>query len=290
MLINVAISGRRPGSICVNDIPVLYSTILSWLRPLYVFVIINILIITIAATSCFHHHTNHNKVQSQPLDHLPPFTVPPMIVYEDVNTLPEVSTVVYEDENPIIDDEPVVVDDKEVLVVNEAEDIHEVTRSTWQSPMEKVQTEFVFPVREKPLPGSRFAGQWKLTAKVNPEGARSLRVSKPKKYETLESTWKKITDGRHIPLNRHLKKSDTFENHNQHELKLDYNAMKKLETFNDRTDHVLASRKLRKEGSPSQDELNRRVEAFIKKFYDDLRIQRQESLQRDMDMMNRGAE
>nr|GFA50497.1 hypothetical protein CTI12_AA402100 [Tanacetum cinerariifolium] len=72
-------------------------------------------------------------------------------------------------ENPIIDDEPVVVDDKEVLVVNEVEDIHEVTRSTWQSPMEKVQTEFVFPVREKPLAGSRFAGQRKLTAKVNLE-------------------------------------------------------------------------------------------------------------------------
>nr|GFB68276.1 hypothetical protein CTI12_AA402100 [Tanacetum cinerariifolium] len=66
-----------------------------------------------AATSCFHHHTNHNEVQSQPLDHLPPVTVPPMIVYEDVNTLPEVSKMVYEVENPIIDDEPVVVDDKE---------------------------------------------------------------------------------------------------------------------------------------------------------------------------------
>nr|GFC96874.1 hypothetical protein CTI12_AA402100 [Tanacetum cinerariifolium] len=115
----------------------------------------NTLIITIAATSCFHHH---NKVQSQPLDHLPAVTVPPMIVYEDVNTLSEVSTMLYEVENPIIDDELVVVDDKEILVVNEAEDIHEVTRSMWQSPMEKVQTEFVFPVREKPLAGFRFAG------------------------------------------------------------------------------------------------------------------------------------
>nr|GFC09428.1 hypothetical protein [Tanacetum cinerariifolium] len=92
-----------------------------------------------------------------------------MIVYEDVNTLSEVSTVVYEVKNPIIDDEPVVVDDKEVLVVNEAKDIHEVTRSMWQSPMEKVPTEFVFPVREKPLAGFRFAAQRKLTAKVNPE-------------------------------------------------------------------------------------------------------------------------
>nr|GFD45363.1 CFE protein [Tanacetum cinerariifolium] len=72
--------------------------------------------------------------------------------------------------------------------------------------------------------------------------------------------------------------------------KLDYNAMKKLETFNDHTDRVLASQKFRKEGSPSQDELNQRAEAFIKKFYDDLRSQRQESLQRYMDIMNRVAE
>nr|GEX90421.1 CFE protein [Tanacetum cinerariifolium] len=217
----------------VNDIPLLYSTILLWLRPLYVFVIINTLIITIAATSCFHHHTNYNKVQSQPLDRLSPVTVLPMIVYEDVNTLPEVSTMVYEVDNAIIDDELVEVNDKEVLVVNEAEDIHEVMRPTWQSPVEKVQTEFGFPVREKPLAGSRFVDQRKLTAKVNPEEYQSQ-----KKHETLESTWKTITDGRHIPLNHHLKKSDTFENHNQLEPKLDYNAMKKLETFNDRTDEI----------------------------------------------------
>nr|GFB62850.1 hypothetical protein [Tanacetum cinerariifolium] len=71
-----------------------------------------------------------------------------MIVYEDVNTLPKVSTMVYEVDNPIIDDELVEADDKEVLVVNKAEDIHEVTRPTWQSPVEKVQTEFGFPVPE----------------------------------------------------------------------------------------------------------------------------------------------
>nr|GEY58838.1 hypothetical protein [Tanacetum cinerariifolium] len=138
----------------VNDIPLLCSTILSWLRPPYLYVIINIIIITIIATSRF-----------------PPVTVPPMTVYEDVNMLSKMYTVLYVVENPIIYDEPVVVDDKEVLVVNEAEDIHEVTRSTWQSPVEKVQMEFVFPVREKPLASSRFSGQRKLTTKVNPEVA-----------------------------------------------------------------------------------------------------------------------
>ncbi|GJT80739.1 CFE protein [Tanacetum coccineum] len=207
-------------------VPVLYSTILSWLRPPYLYVIINTIIITIAATSRFHH-TSKQKVQSSAIVRI--------ISHHVLSPRHDCLRGIY----------------------------NAVTRSTWQSPVEKVQTEFVFPVREKPLASSRFAGQRKLTAKVNPEGARSLRVSKPKKHETLESTWKMITDGRHIPLNRHLKKSDTFENHNQDEPKLEYNVMKNLETFNDRTDRVLASRKLRKEGSPSQNELNRRVEAKI---------------------------
>ncbi|KAI3680639.1 hypothetical protein L6452_35412 [Arctium lappa] len=170
------------------------------------------------------------------------------------------------------------------------------------------------------LVSSRFAHQRK-SAKFNPEGVRSLRVAKPKKHETLENTWKTITDGRRIPLNRHLRKSDAVENHHHHTPSLDgysvehgpafaaadNDVMNKAETFNDRTTtaydnenhhRILSSKnsmtssggKLRKEGSLSHDELNRRVEAFIKKFNDEMRLQRQESLKRYMDMINRGAQ
>lgn len=128
-------------------------------------------------------------------------------------------------------------------------------------------------------------------------GNRALRVAKPKRQETLESTWKAITDGRHVPLTRHLRKSDTFENHGSHVTgdspTYSPRHVKKSDTFRDRTNYDSPSPssggKLRKEASPSQDELNRRVEAFINKFNQEMRLQRQESLNQYMEMVNRGS-
>lgn len=129
-------------------------------------------------------------------------------------------------------------------------------------------------------------------------GGKALGVSRPKRHDTLESTWKTITDGRPMPLTRHLKKSETFNAGPQvPSPQPSFQEMKKSETFNDRSTVVSngspipspASGKLRKEPSPSQDELNRRVEAFIKKFNEEMRLQRQQSLDQYKEMISRGA-
>lgn len=148
---------------------------------------------------------------------------------------------------------------------------------------------------ERPPVSSRF-GQHRRPAKASPgEGGKALRrVAKPKRYETLENTWKAITEGRAMPLTRHSKKSDTWENHSRDINFLDSSsddpAVKKSETFKDRTNYaappVPASR-LKKEPSLSQEDLNRRVEAFINKFNEEMRLQRQQSIEQFMDRINR---
>lgn len=125
-------------------------------------------------------------------------------------------------------------------------------------------------------------------------GGKALRVSKSTRQDTLESTWKTITEGRPMPLTRHLKKSDTWDSHLRQNTPPAAPKMKKAETFQERTttssnNSSANSGKLKREPSLSQDELNRRVEAFIKKFNEEMRLQRQRSLEQYNQMISRGA-
>ncbi|KAI3865361.1 hypothetical protein MKX03_016401 [Papaver bracteatum] len=169
-----------------------------------------------------------------------------------------------------------------------------ISRSSWtpnRTDME-FQTDTMFS-NENPPASSRF--NHKKSVKASPEGGKTLGVTKPKRHDTLEATWKTITDGRSMPLTRHLKKSDTWEaRHHNTQQELLPKLMKKSETFTERHNNnqsslspsPVSSGKLKKEPSLSQDDLNRRVEAFISKFNEDMRLQRQESLNQYKEMVN----
>lgn len=281
----------------IYEIPLIWSTLLSWLKPPYLYFVINAIIITIVASSRFHPKLDGEFSNSEPLNQAkppPPSDLP--LEFAPVQVIERI-------EAPALDViTPVVVNSIE-KVGHEDENEFVISRSTW-TPPQRINSpeEYQFPVSDKPLVSSRFSHR--KPTKTSPEGGRALRVTKPKRQETLESTWKTITDGRHVPLTRHLKKSDTFENHgcpaaSAHDSPSDRNVMQS-ETFRDRTNYEPAAAvssspgsggggKLRKEASLSQDELNRRVEAFIKKFNEEMRLQRQESLNQYMEMVNRGT-
>ncbi|XP_021288229.1 uncharacterized protein LOC110419482 [Herrania umbratica] len=275
-----------------SGIPSTYSLVLSFLRPPYLYLLINCIIISIVASSKLQHKAETQQSPS------------PEIVLPAV----KVSSEVYSSEYSYGSDTSarvVVAEESKRAVVVDGGDEEEQVKVVISPPappparsesMELVMSLLNEKAAEKPPVSKRF-GQRKAQ-KAASEG-KALRVSKPKRHDTLESTWKTITEGRPMPLTRHLKKSDTWEQRAQK----DPNApppplphtVKKSDTFNEGPKGTSLTRssgsgKLKKDPSLSQDELNRRVEAFIKKFNEEMRLQRQESLNQYQEMIRRGAE
>ncbi|XP_044460904.1 uncharacterized protein LOC123192424 [Mangifera indica] len=305
--------------------PVLWSSFLSWLRPPYLYLIINFIILGIAASSRFfqNHEVPAESHSPSPSDR----TVYDEIkmkseydgaVYDEIKMKSEFGGAVYDEikmksefdgavygqhlqraeeeiEAPVFVEKSVVVSGAGPVEVGHRD---ETWKSLGMTESLDIPTELESSVEnEKPLVSAHFGRRKPI--KASPEGGRALRVTKSKRNETMENTWKAITEGRAMPLTRHLKKLDTWENHDR-QVNVDPSPVKKSETFKDRTNYQLpllsnnsnspsSGGKLRKEPSLSQEELNRRVEAFIKKFNEEMRLQRQESLKQYQEMINRGV-
>ncbi|KAE8707515.1 hypothetical protein F3Y22_tig00110383pilonHSYRG00099 [Hibiscus syriacus] len=297
---------------CVSQAPLWWSTFRSWLKPPYLYVIINGIIITIAASSRFNIN-NSGKDQTEQIQPQPKISVDQrpvekynkksgweydvvessVFLYKQNHRGKEVETMTLEVED---ENNAAVEDDRngdDEFVMSKSERIPPSKTNSSEIPLHAL-----FP-QEKLALSSRFGHQ--KHAKANPQGGRALRVAKQKRHETLENTWKMIMEKKAMPLSRHLQKSDTWENQGRNinmEASADSTVMKKSEMFRDRTYYELlpvqvssslTSGKPRKEPSLSQEELNRRAEAFIQKFNDEIRLQKQESLDQYMKMVNGGS-
>ncbi|PIM98808.1 hypothetical protein CDL12_28708 [Handroanthus impetiginosus] len=277
----------------LSEAPVAWSIILSLMRRSYLFIVINGIIITIAASSRFR------QIESEPLVSVktpPPADFASLTAQTDIGTVLEEpktadagAIVVYEGEDRIVELRPVMVNGLLVGTETEEETEADAEPEAEADPMDlligsdlaynslppekypsELQLEYLSAATEKPLFSSSLE---------TPEEMRSLTETE---QGTLDSTWKMIMEGRHAPLTEDLKSSHTWGRHVQ-----------KSQTFNERTSHRdsapgPASSRIWKETSPGQDELNRRVEAFIKKINDEMRLQREESLKQHMEKIDGG--
>ncbi|KAK4280584.1 hypothetical protein QN277_012194 [Acacia crassicarpa] len=127
-----------------------------------------------------------------------------------------------------------------------------------------------------------------------PEKCANDYVS-PDADDTLDATWRAIMEGQGKTEKPQLKKSDTCgariekaepfrddEDDEDDPVAWARKELKKSETFND-------TASLRRDKSMTPEELNLRAEAFIQNFINQMRLQRLESDQRFMEMVNRSA-
>ncbi|KFK40722.1 hypothetical protein AALP_AA2G032400 [Arabis alpina] len=326
---SVALLLKLSVPLAVDFAPVFWSSLLSWLKPPYLYVITNGIIITIVASSKYYRSSNHHdheddgimygeddgimyggddgedfKIQTETIVH--DQGSPRMLVVKDLDTdshfgfanpqEPEemvVTAVVYDDaaEEEIESEikSVIMVENSDLVESGVGDEVLPTVISNRNIPP-MIESENL-PPTEKPLVSTRLSHR--KSAKASPEGGRALRVTKRKKNnDTLENTWKMITEGKSTPLTRQLyRRSDSFGRGDSGGSEAKPVVYKKSETFRDRTNYYQETEKkmMRKEPSLSQDELNRRVEEFIKKTNEEMRLQRMESLRQYKEITSRGV-
>ncbi|GAV85359.1 DUF761 domain-containing protein/DUF4408 domain-containing protein [Cephalotus follicularis] len=272
----------------VSDIaPCVYSKMSSLLRPPYLYLVVNCIIISIVASS---------KLQQKPVKVAADVRSTEYNIINGYNgIINEASSYRggYDDESRVIKALGDQTVEKKVVAIMHGGDAEVGVSRLVGAPQRSDSVEFVVHVDEKveqgiakemPLVSSRF--HHRKTVKASGEAGKALGVSRPpRRHDTLESTWKTITEGRAMPLNRHHKKAESWDTHvrNNTSSSNDQNTLSKMK----KSESTNSGGRLRKEPSLSQEEVNRRVEAFINKFNEEMRLQRQESLFQEM--LRRGA-
>ncbi|KAL1222878.1 hypothetical protein V5N11_022181 [Cardamine amara subsp. amara] len=220
--------------------PIFWCSFVSWLKPPYLFVVINVIITIIIASSRYYQSIGDHDEEDNEILYGDDYNVQEKVNLDFVATIPP----------PILVTE---VMEESSGVINGGDEFVEVLKSERNqvpSMMEELES---LPPAEKPLSLAR-SGHRKLVKGCSRK--KALRVVKPKRHENFENTLKST------PLTSHYKRPDTF-GLGASDVKP---ALRKAETFRDVTNYhqpptVTTPVKM----SPSPEELNRRFEEFIKK-------------------------
>ncbi|KAG2299315.1 hypothetical protein Bca52824_035787 [Brassica carinata] len=275
---------------------IVYDNTVFLVKPPYLYLVTNCIIVSIVATSKLTQKASSNIDDSEFSEVVTPVMVVP--VPSDVNTGYLNVAGFEENDAPVVPE--VIADDK--VIVDGREGQHAETEKP------KPITGSPEPEKSKPSSGSpepdtekpkmksdspavsvvklsrkppRF-NQQKSLKNIQEGGGGRKKSEDSRRQDTLETTWKKITEGRSTPLKKHLTKSDTWQERS-------HVQKKEKMTKSDNLNQAETTLRLKREPSPGQEELNRRVEAFIKKFNEDMRLQRLESLAKYNEMASGGT-
>ncbi|KAL1206544.1 hypothetical protein V5N11_027114 [Cardamine amara subsp. amara] len=281
----------------VSRFPIIYDNTVFLLKPPYLYLVINFIIVSIVATSKLTHKSS--SIDDSDLSEVVTPEPVPVPVPSDIDTGYLNVVHVTSDYTGIVekfdvrDDSPVDLTVEDVQKFPEVISVGEEQKLETEKPKLKNDSPEISILKSTKKP-PRFNQQ--KSPESNSEGGSkksALGVTKPprRQEDTLETTWKKITEGSSTPLTKHLTKSDTWQErtHVQTSSEKKKEKITKSENLDDRNAPTEEKTHLKREPSPGQEELNRRVEAFIKKFNEEMRLQRLESLAKYNEMVVNGG-
>ncbi|KAL9257489.1 hypothetical protein AKJ16_DCAP04906 [Drosera capensis] len=220
----------------------------TWLRPPYLYFVLNCIILTIAASSRLHHNHHHNN---------PP---PPPLNIDFSATDSDRGRSGNHNDNDY--DQFWFGDCGDAVELKDVELEKESTAASTVVDKELIEVEGKDGGGEEDVVAGRM--EWEGFGSESARGSAGSVVARrptrsslggvnPRSHEeTLETTWKSITQGPQVPP-------------------------------------TPPPPRVRTEPSAGQEELNRKVEAFIERFNEEMRLQRQQSMQQFMEMINRAA-
>ncbi|KAI9087906.1 hypothetical protein K1719_030236 [Acacia pycnantha] len=245
-------------NLVVSIFPRLWVSARTLLSPPFVYVIVNFIIITIVASSNFHHKTLPYS-DSPPDDLIPKHTtrISAAITEHDVSDTTHQSVPEIQSNNEV--NERKEEDDDEETEVKDS-----VFSPVDPSPDKNVSNEFSTDSDDS------LDGMWRSIM----EGQGKTVTPVLKKSDTWTATIRKAEP---LLIQDDGKAEDDGDNGDP--AAWAKKELRKSETFNDTTS-------LRREKSMSPEELYKRAEAFIKNFNHQMRLQRMESYQRFRELIN----